>query len=115
MEQRVILEQHKDGRVTIVDVAGRIDSAGAPALHERVGAIIAESGGPLLLDLGKVEYISSAGFRVLLLLARQAKNAGSRFALCALTPKVKQLFDLGGFLDLLPITATREEGIAEAR
>jgi anti-anti-sigma factor len=111
----VTLEEQKAGSVTILEVAGRIDSASSPSLHERVGALIAQGSMPLLLDLGKVEYISSAGFRVLLLLARQAGKAGGRFALCALTPKVKQLFDLGGFLDLLPIANTREEGIAEAQ
>jgi anti-anti-sigma factor len=111
----VTLDEQKVGAVTVLEIAGRIDSASSPMLHERVGALMAGVPTPLLLDLGKVEYISSAGFRVLLLLARQATNAGSRFALCALTPKVKQLFDLGGFLDLLPIAATRAEGIAEAQ
>src|SRR5258708_2170520 len=68
-----------------------------------------------VLDLSKVEYISSAGFRVLLLLDRQAGKDERRLVLCGLTPKVRQLFDLGGFLDLFPIAQTQEEAIAAAK
>lgn len=103
------------GNVKVVEAVGRLDSANSPKVQERVGALITGGATSLLLDLGHVEYISSAGFRSLLLIARQAGQARCRFVLCGLTPKVKQLFDLGGFLDLLPIAATREEGIAAAQ
>jgi anti-anti-sigma factor len=111
----VNLTEQKVGSVNIIEVAGRVDSANAPKLQERAGAIFASGDGSVLLDLAKVEYISSAGFRSLLLLARQAKETKKPFVLCGLTPKVRQLFDLGGFLDLLPVAATREEGIAAAQ
>jgi anti-anti-sigma factor len=111
----MILNDQRVGDVTVVEVSGRVDSANAPRLHEHVGALLSASGASVLLDFGKVEYISSAGFRVLLLVARQAKQGGSRFALCALNAKVRRLFDIGGFLDLLPIAQTREEGLAAAR
>jgi len=105
------LNERTVGDVVVIEISGRIDSVQAPKLHERVGALVAP-GKRILLDLTKVEYISSAGFRVLLLLARQAGQGQSRLALCGLSPKVRQLFDLGGFLDLFPIAPTQEEGIA---
>ena len=111
----MILSESAAGPVTVLEVSGRIDSANAPKLHERAGALLSAGSAPLLLDLEKVEYISSAGFRVMLLLARQAGDARRRFILCGLTPKLHRLFDLGGFLDLLPIAATREEGISAAQ
>jgi stage II sporulation protein AA (anti-sigma F factor antagonist) len=103
------------GAVTVVEAIGRLDSANAPKLQERIGALIAGGKPSVLLDLSKVEYISSAGFRSLLLLARQATQTKCRFVLCGLTPKVRQLFELGGFLDILPIAQNREEGIAGAQ
>ena len=109
------LNEHKVGTVSVVEVNGRIDSANSPKLHERVGALVDAGAGPIVLDFSKVEYISSAGFRVLLLLARQAGQASVRLVLCGLNAKVRQLFDLGGFLDLFPIAPTQEEGIAAAR
>jgi len=110
----MILNERSVGEVVVVEVTGRIDSTHAPKLHERIGALMS-AGKASVLDLSKVEYISSAGFRVLLLLARQAGQDGRRLVLCGMTAKLRQLFDLGGFLDLFPIAQTQEEGIAAAQ
>jgi anti-anti-sigma factor len=98
--------------ITILEVKGRIDSTTAPALGQKLNDSLATRERRLVLDLRQLEYISSAGFRVLLLAARRAEDAGSRFVLCSITGKVRQLFDLGGFLDLVPISASREDAIA---
>jgi stage II sporulation protein AA (anti-sigma F factor antagonist) len=111
----VNLNEQSVGAVTVLEVDGRLDSANAPKMQERVAALLGKAPSSVLLDLSKVEYISSAGFRSLLLLARQATQTQARFVLCGLTPKVRQLFDLGGFLDILPIAQTREEGLAAAQ
>ena len=100
------------GEVTVLEVKGRIDSTTAPVLGEKLTVTLATPQRRLVLDLRQLEYISSAGFRVLLLAAKRAEEAGSRFVLCSVSGKVRQLFDLGGFLDLFPISASREEGIA---
>ena len=106
------LQEEKIGTVTAVQVKGRIDSSTAPELGKRLTAILAVPQVRVLLDLGQLEYISSAGFRILLLAAKRADENGSRFVLCGLSGKVRQLFDLGGFLDLFTIVATRDEGRA---
>jgi anti-anti-sigma factor len=108
----VELREDAIGDVTILEVQGRIDSGSAPALGERLTGMLGAPGRRLLLDLSRLEYISSAGFRVLLLAGKRAEGGGSRFALCGVTGKVRQLFDLGGFLDLFTISSSREEGIA---
>lgn len=102
------------GEVTILEVGGRIDSTTALALGEKLAGAMATPKRRLVLDLARIEYVSSAGFRVLLLAARRAEESDGRFVLCSLSGKVRQLFDLGGFLDLFPISASREEGIAAA-
>ena len=109
------LREDTAGDVLMLEVKGRIDSATAPALGERLTALL---GGPdrrLVLDLGQLEYISSAGFRVLMLAGKRADAGDSRLVLCGVSGKVRQLFDIGGFLDLFSITASREEGIASVR
>ena len=72
---------------------------------------------PILRVRGSVRLPGSKSIsnRVLLLAARQAKETGCRFALCTLNAKVRRLFELGGFLELLPIAQTREEGLSAAR
>ena len=109
------LREDTDGDVLILEVKGRIDSATAPALGERLTALLGGAGRRLVLDLGQMEYISSAGFRVLLLAGKRADAGESRLVLCGVSGKVRQLFDIGGCLDLFSITASREEGIAAVR
>lgn len=108
------LSEKKVDGITVVEVKGRIDSTTAPALGERLTANLQAAKVRLLLDLSRLEYISSAGFRILLLAAKRADETGSRFVLCGVSGKVRQLFDLGGFLDLFTIAGSREEGIAAA-
>jgi anti-anti-sigma factor len=111
----VDLREEAIGDVTVLEVQGRVDSTSAPALGERLTGSLTGQGRGLVLDLRQLEYISSAGFRVLLLAGRRAEEAGHRLVLCGLSGKVRQLFDLGGFLDLFPITASRDEAITAAR
>jgi len=108
------LREEKVGGVTVVEVTGRIDSTTAPALRERLTNNLEAPKVRLVLDLRRLEYISSAGFRILLLAAKRADESGSRFVLCGVSGKARQLFDLGGFLDLFTIVGSRDEGIAAA-
>jgi len=107
----VDLREDVAGDVTILEVKGRIDSTTAPVLGEKLSGALATPERRLVLDLHQLEYISSAGFRVLLLAAKRAEEAGSRFVLCSVSGKVRQLFDLGGFLDLFAISISRAEAI----
>jgi len=110
----VNLKEEQAGRVTVLQVNGRVDSITAPMLGERLTAILSTAKAQVVVDFSQVDYISSAGFRVLLLAAKRADQTASRLVLCGVSGKVRQLFDLGGFLDLFTIAPTREEGISSA-
>jgi anti-sigma B factor antagonist len=109
------LSEERMDQVTALSVKGRIDSTTAPQFGQKIESAVAVPSGRLVVDLRDLEYISSAGFRVLLVAAKRADETGSRLVLCGLSPKVRQLFDVGGFLDLFSIKATRDEAIAAAR
>jgi anti-anti-sigma factor len=109
------LREEQVNGVTALSVKGRIDSTTAPALGQKLEAVVAAPASRLVVDLRELEYISSAGFRVLLVAAKRADETGSRLLLCGLSGKVRQLFDLGGFQDLFAIAASRDEAIAAAK
>jgi anti-sigma B factor antagonist len=111
----VKVREEREGDIVVLEPEGRVDSTTAPVLGERLAAVLNARGTRLVLDFKSLEYISSAGFRVLLLAAKHAEAAGCRFVLCGITGKVRQLFDLAGFLDLLPLYASREESLASFR
>ena len=109
------LHEERLDQVTALSVKGRIDSTTAPQVGQEHEAVVANPSGRLVVDFRDLDYISSAGFRVLLVAAKRADQSGSRLVLCGLSSKVRQLFDVGGFLDLFSITATRDEAIAATR
>ena len=101
------LSNEKQGEATILNVGGRLDAAGAPELETRCKALILEGSSRLLLDLAKVEYVSSAGLRSLLVLAKAVKSAGGALALCCLVPAVRDVMTISGFDNILPLAADR--------
>ncbi len=103
----MVISIEKQGETAIVAAGGRLDAVGAPELEARGKASIQEGSKRLLLDLAKVEYISSAGLRSLLVLAKTVKAAGGGMALCSLTPAVREVMTMSGFDNILSLAADR--------
>lgn len=101
-----IAVEQQDG-AAIVAAAGRLDAAGAPAFEARGKALIQEGARQLLLDMSQVEYISSAGLRSLLVLAKTMKSAGGKMALCQLVPAVSEVMTMSGFDSILTLADDR--------
>jgi len=108
-----IAEQHA-GEITIVEVKGRIDSNTAKAFEERLASLIKAGRARLVVDLRHIIYISSAGFRALLVAGRLAEKTNGTLALCSLSAEAQRLFDLGAFTDLFVIYRSRDEGLAKS-
>jgi len=106
------ITETQSGTVTAVALRGRVDSATAGALRERMSKLIESGLAQLVIDFREVAYISSAGFRTLLIVAKQSADAHGRLALCGVAGEVKRLFDMAAFTDLFLILPTREEAIA---
>ena len=107
-----ISEQHA-GKITIVEIKGRLDSNMARPFAERLTSLINAGHVRLVVDFKHIEYITSAGFRALLVADQLAKRINGTVALCSLPDDVRRLFEIGGFTDLFPIYATREEAVAK--
>jgi anti-sigma B factor antagonist len=101
------------GDVTIVEVKGRIDSNSAKAFGERLTSLIKSGRARLVVDFKHIIYISSAGFRALLVAGQLADETKSTLAVCGLSAELQRLFDLGAFTDLFTIYSSRDESIAK--
>jgi anti-anti-sigma factor len=109
-----VIESSADG-VTIMEPRGRMDTLGAKPFGERVVELIRAGTTRMLIDLGHIQYISSAGFRALLIARKQSAEREGKLVLCGLSAEVRRTFELGAFLDLFTICATRDEGLAKAK
>ena len=109
-----IVESTQDG-FAVLEVRGRINSTTAAGLQERLCAAAAGGHPGVVVDLKQVAYISSAGFRALLLGARAGTNSGCGLALCGVTGEIQRLFDISGFDSAFDMCGTRSECIARLR
>lgn len=105
------LTREKNGEILIVSSTGQINSANAAELESRLLEWVDEGDKKWVLDMGGVEYISSAGLRVVLLLAKRLKQQGGHLVLCNLQPHVLEVFDISGFLSILDVADSREAAL----
>jgi anti-anti-sigma factor len=108
------IREDRHGPVLVIAPIGRIDSTTSGDLDARLLALRSAEAPRLVVDFDGVDYISSAGLRVMLTLAKRTKDGGGRLVLCALDPSVRQVFDLAGFSALFAIVASRDEAVAAA-
>ena len=94
------LDTRRVGGSIVVRPQGRIDHATADAFSAALAAQVAQcaSGGPgIVLDMSGVDYISSVGLRALMVAAKQVKAQDGRIAVAALTPMVREVFQISRF------------------
>jgi anti-anti-sigma factor len=106
-----IKEDRRDG-VVIIALAGRVDSTTAPALEAHLGRLDAAAARRLVVDFSGVEYISSAGLRVMLMLAKRVREQRGALAICGLGDSVRQVFALAGFLPLFVVKPSQSAAVA---
>ena len=95
------IEIKKDANEVVLEVTGRLDTITAPALDKAINENISEIKN-LILDFNNLEYISSAGLRVLLSTQKSLKKIGS-MKLINVCEEVMEVFEMTGFADILTI------------
>jgi anti-sigma B factor antagonist len=99
------------GQVTVVELAGDLDESSAPGAQAQILSV-ALPGCKILLDMSKVAFMSSAGFRFLLVTYRTIAGRGGKVVLVGLPEHLADTMAVTGFLDLLTHYPTREAGLA---
>lgn len=85
----------------LLTVDGRIDSATAPQFGQKLDALVAEGVFKIVIDMSKLEFMSSAGFRALLAAQRQCRRYNRGEVLLASVPeRIKEALELAGFTEL---------------
>jgi len=101
--------------VVIVDMTGRLDAAAAGDGNDQLAQIIRGGQRNILVNLEKLEFISSAGLRVLLLAAKLLQQSGGKLKLCCANALVKDVLEMSGFTSLISLYATEGDAVASFR
>ena len=95
------IEIKKNNQETIIEIVGRLDTITAPVLDKTINEDIVDTKN-LVLDVKGMEYISSAGLRVLLSAQKKMQKIGS-MKVTGVCEDVMEVFEMTGFADILVI------------
>jgi anti-anti-sigma factor len=102
------LTERRAGNTIVLAPHGNIDLATANQFQEKLLPLMSGSsdGAPsVVLDFSSVDYISSAGLRVLMIAAKEARKSGRKIAVASLQPIVREIFQISRFTEVLPCHA----------
>lgn len=95
----------------LVSLDGKLDSVSSGETENKLKEIMSGEQKTILINMENMKYISSAGLRVLLIMAKKAKAAQSRLILSSLIPEVKDVFNISGLANLFEIHDSVEEAV----
>jgi anti-sigma B factor antagonist len=98
-------------QVTVVEITGDIDGKTAPQAQSQILPLI-QPNCKVVVDMSRVEYMSSAGLRMMLSLHRQASSSKGQLLLVGLSEEIKDTMSMTGFLNFFTFQDTVEAGLA---
>lgn len=98
--------------VSVVSISGRIDAVTSSELEKAIVSRIDGGSIKMLLDLQDVEYVSSAGLRVFLLVAKKLSVLKGKMVFCSLQKMIDDVFRASGFYSLFTIFNNRQEALS---
>ena len=105
------IQEQRQGDVMILQPVGRLDSLSCREFETRLLAALDESK-TVVVDCAVLDYISSAGLRVLLVAAKHNRTSGGRLALAALRENVREVFEISGFSAIFALHPTVAAAVA---
>ena len=95
------IEKKLNGEVATLVIVGRLDTQTAPELEKELDSVVSDIN-ELIFDMTGLEYVSSAGLRVILK-AQKIMNTKGSMKLTGVNDNIMEVFDITGFLDILTI------------
>lgn len=103
-------EVEEKGDVVVIRVKGRLDAASSPQLEKKINSIIETGHFKLLLNMADVDYLSSAGMRLMLSISKKLKHLEGKVVACNLNEDVMEVIKMAGFHQVLELYPSEEEG-----
>jgi anti-sigma B factor antagonist/stage II sporulation protein AA (anti-sigma F factor antagonist) len=107
------LEQQARGDITILRPVGRLDSASSPELELAILERLDGGCRRLVFDLADMDYVSSAGLRVILLAGKKLRASQGKLVIAGMRDMVREVFEMSGFLTLFAVAPSVDDAIAK--
>jgi anti-sigma B factor antagonist len=101
----------KQGGVSTFKLQGRLDSNTSQSFEKRLLDAISDGTKNVIIDFKELDYISSAGLRVILKATKTLKRQDGKIMLCSMQDYVKEVFEIAGFDSFLPIVPSLDDAV----
>jgi anti-anti-sigma factor len=109
------ISKKKEDGILIISVNGRLDVVSSPDFDKELGQLMDEGETKLVFDMDALDYISSAGLRSFLMVAKKLKTKSGKIAFASMQDIVKQVFEISGFNQILPIFDSLDEALSNVK
>lgn len=97
--------------VKVLAFEGKLDTQTSPDAQQQLTQLIGEGENRFVVNFEKLDYISSAGLRVLLAAAKQLKGIDGELRICSLNEVVREVFDISGFTTIFKVFGNESEAL----
>ena len=114
MDTTVTFTQEKKDDILILRLKGRLDAISSPQAEKQVMTSIDEGTFiKVLMNFEEIDYLSSAGMRLLLTTTKKMKTKNGKFVIVSISDGVMEVIKMAGFDHILNVRKTEKEGLAE--
>ena len=103
------IAEQKSSDVVTLRLSGRLNSTTALAFEEKILGRIESGERHVVIDLAQLDYISSAGLRVIILAGKRLSAENGKMVLCSLTDRVREVFDIAGLSSIFSIYVSHDD------
>jgi anti-anti-sigma factor len=101
----------KSEEYAIVSVEGRVDTTNAGEFEKAMMEVLDGGATRIVLDCSALNYISSSGLRVFLIVQKKMMGLKGQFSLCSLQPGIREIFDISGFSSIFSMFPDKESAM----
>jgi len=113
MEGAVDIKEGLEGDVLFLKISGRLDAISSPAAEKKILDHITNGQHKVLLDFSEVDYLSSAGMRLLLRTSKKLKTVSGKLIVCSVTSNVLDVLKMSGFDHVIDLSPNKEEALSK--
>ena len=107
------IQTRKEKAAVVVSVKGRMDAVTAPEFDKNMIDLISKGEKAFVVNLGELDYMSSAGLRSILALAKKLKEREGKIIFAGLRGPVEEVFKISGFQSIFKIFDSEETALRE--
>jgi anti-sigma B factor antagonist len=105
------IKEKRTDNCTVIGIEGRLDTTNYTLLERHLMGLIETGQTKILVNLEKMDYVSSSGLRILLMALKRISLAKGKFALCSLQENIKEIFEISGFTNIFEIFPGEEDAL----